>query len=66
MRTKCQYLSGKYMRFCSVSREPYVPSAFELGEYCATGRHQMCPFYQKKEFDLPMQKRADELAGMRR
>jgi len=45
----CPYLSGKYMLSCTALREVYIPSAFELGEYCKNVRYKMCPFYIKRE-----------------
>lgn len=47
----CPHLTGKYMKSCTVSKEVYVPSAFETEEYCTNGRHTMCPFYCKRNFD---------------
>lgn len=66
MNLRCPYLTGKYLISCSVSREPYVPSAFEIQEYCISGRHSMCPFYGRREQGLSFDKRPAALAGMRR
>ena len=32
---------------CTVLDKPYVPSLFELVEYCKTIDHRKCPFYLK-------------------
>jgi hypothetical protein len=64
MSLRCPYLTGKYFKSCSVSKEPYVPSAFEMEEYCISSRHSMCPFYGKRQIGLPKERRSD-LAGMR-
>ncbi len=45
----CPFLSGDYMLFCRASRESYIPSNFELDEYCKVERYKMCPFYCKTE-----------------
>ncbi len=42
---KCLFLKGKYMLSCSARREVYVPSIFELGEYCRSTRYKVCPLY---------------------
>jgi hypothetical protein len=42
---KCLFLKGRYMFSCSARREVYVPSTFELGEYCKSTRYKVCPFY---------------------
>lgn len=62
----CQYLTGKYFKACSVSREAYVPSAFEMQEYCTSNRHTLCPFYRKRTSDHPQERRIPALAGSRR
>ncbi len=40
---KCAYLSGTQMLYCTVSKPIYIPSLFELEEYCTTPRHKKCP-----------------------
>jgi hypothetical protein len=50
---ECLFLSGTYMKYCAESRENYVPSAFELEEYCTTSRHAICPLYCRREADYP-------------
>jgi hypothetical protein len=45
---KCGHLSARGNRAaCSALETRYVPSRFELGEYCKTGDHRKCPFYLK-------------------
>lgn len=44
---KCPYLTGNYMFSCTAAKAVYVPSIFELDEYCKESRHTMCPFYCK-------------------
>lgn len=45
---KCPFLAGKYMYSCSASKEVYVPSVFELEEYCKNTRFKLCPFYYSR------------------
>ena len=47
----CPFLRGNYMLSCKALREVYIPSTYELDEYCRHGQHTMCPFYCKREAD---------------
>jgi hypothetical protein len=42
---KCPYITGKYRLSCTAhgKAEVYVPSLFELEEYCKNTRHSRCP-----------------------
>ncbi len=43
---KCAHLiSHGSVTACSALKIPYVPSLFELGEYCRRRDHRKCPFY---------------------
>jgi len=43
---KCtRLISRGKASFCRALGKPYVPSLFELGEYCKTIDHRKCPFY---------------------
>ena len=45
---ECPCLTGKYMLSCGANdKEVYVPSSFELGEYCKSVRYRICPLYSK-------------------
>ncbi len=46
---RCLLLQGKYMIYCTAVKEGYIPSTFELDEYCRQGKHRMCPLYRKAE-----------------
>ncbi len=48
---KCPFLTGRYMYTCTANSEAYIPSQFELEEYCRGKRHTMCPFYMKFDTD---------------
>ena len=49
---KCPFATGEYMLSCA-AHQAYVPSMFELDEYCKTTRHTLCPFFIKKYADSP-------------
>ncbi len=47
-RMKCAHLiTSCGMSACSALDNPYVPSLFELTEYCKRNEHRKCPFYLK-------------------
>jgi len=46
---RCLLLQGKYMIYCTAVKEGYIPSTFELDEYCRQKKHKMCPLYCKAE-----------------
>jgi len=48
---RCLLLQGKYMIFCTAVKEGYIPSTFELDEYCRRERYKICPLYCKAEMD---------------
>jgi hypothetical protein len=50
---KCIYLIGNYMQSCNANQEAYVPSQFELREYCTGNMHKSCPHYSKAEAMTP-------------
>lgn len=42
---KCIHLSGMSKPVCLAGDGPYLPSMFELREYCLTKDHSKCPFF---------------------
>ncbi len=43
---KCMHLKTvSAVSCCKASERPYVPSLFELVEYCRKRDHRKCPFY---------------------
>ena len=48
---KCTLLKGKYMICCTAVTESYIPSMFELDEYCRRDKHKVCPLYRQAEID---------------
>ena len=45
----CPCRRGKYFSLCNANKEVYVPSRFEIEEYCSTSRHAICPLYGKEK-----------------
>ncbi len=43
---KCPLLKGKYMITCTAVQEGYIPSLFELEEYCRQAKHRTCPLFR--------------------
>jgi hypothetical protein len=58
---KCLFLKGRYMLSCSARREVYVPSIFELGEYCKSTRYKVCPFYCAAQDEGSLFSMSDEI-----
>jgi hypothetical protein len=49
---KCEFFSETPRLRCMIHKERlYVPSAFQLKEYCGTERHAICPFFSKLSSD---------------
>ncbi|TAN42693.1 MAG: response regulator [Nitrospirae bacterium] len=48
-REKCPHLMLTDISSCVAGDLPYVPSIFELEEYCRNVRHLRCPFYAGKK-----------------
>ncbi len=44
---KCTHLIKGSTLFCKALEKLYIPSLFELAEYCRTKEHRRCPFYLK-------------------
>ncbi len=42
---KCLFLEGRYVQKCTAAQGAYIPSSFELMEYCKSNRRRMCPLY---------------------
>ncbi len=42
---KCLFLEGRNDPNCKALQQSYVPSSFELEEYCKSNKHKMCPLY---------------------
>lgn len=46
---KCPFLTGQYMYSCEAERGVYIPSDFEMREYCESSMHSLCSFYGKAQ-----------------
>ncbi len=44
---KCGFFKGNFMMTCKAGVNVYVPSAFEIKEYCGSIRHKVCPLYSR-------------------
>jgi len=44
-RLKCPYLTKWIIFTCQAGEVPYVPSLFQLEEYCKSKQHKKCPFF---------------------
>lgn len=42
---KCLYLRCQDNSTCAAGEKPYIPSLFQLKEYCKKWSHRQCPFY---------------------
>lgn len=42
---RCPHLLNWTVSACVADDRPYVPSIFELQEYCTGKRHERCPLY---------------------
>ncbi len=43
----CSYFFGKYLLSCNAGSRAYMPSDFEMREYCRSSRFKICPLYVK-------------------
>jgi hypothetical protein len=42
---KCTHLIKGRILSCKALERPYVPSLYQLAEYCRSAEHRKCPFY---------------------
>ncbi len=59
---KCRFLTGKYLLACKAEGKVYMPSSFEIQEYCNSKRHKICPLYFKAKTEEPGFQSADSSA----
>jgi len=48
---KCPHLIKRVICSCEVLDNQYIPSLFELQEYCRTVSHRKCPFLLRKDVE---------------
>ncbi len=41
----CPHLFKWTVSSCKADDKPYIPSVYELQEYCTVGAHERCPLY---------------------
>jgi hypothetical protein len=41
----CIFFKGSYLLVCKAGKRVYVPSLFEMREYCRYTRYRICPHY---------------------
>ncbi len=51
-RVKCPHLTGEKVQTCTESRQVYVPSLFELEEYCHTAKSARCPLRIRRTWGI--------------
>jgi len=44
---KCPHLNSWIVATCKIDDSTYVPSVFQLNEYCKRRGHKRCPFFVK-------------------
>jgi hypothetical protein len=55
---KCAHLTiSRAIRFCAALRNRYLPSQFEIEEYCKTSDHRKCPLYLKEIISVDQTKK---------
>jgi len=42
---QCSFLEGRRILSCRSLGAVYIPSIFELNEYCTQDKHKKCPFF---------------------
>ena len=47
----CPFLRGDYIFSCKADINTYIPSFFELHEYCESSRHMICSHYMHQRFE---------------
>ncbi len=47
MKKKCPHLQRWTVSSCRADKKPYVPSIYELEEYCSDERHERCPLFRE-------------------
>ncbi len=45
----CPYLCGIYLLRCTTGDKLYVPTSFQIEEYCKNKKYKMCPIYSESD-----------------
>ena len=46
---ECPHFAGVFMKYCVAERTVYVPSIYEMREYCKQGQHRVCQHYMRTD-----------------
>ncbi len=46
---ECPHFAGMFMKYCVAERETYVPSVYEMREYCQQEQHRVCGIYMRSD-----------------
>ncbi len=46
---RCPFFLGRYLLSCKAGEDEYMPSSFEITEYCESYGYKICPIYLKKK-----------------
>lgn len=46
---ECPHFAGMFMKYCVAERETYVPSVYEMREYCQQSQHRVCGIYMRTD-----------------
>jgi hypothetical protein len=46
---ECPHLAGVFMKYCVAENETYVPSVYEMREYCVEPQHRVCRHYMQSD-----------------
>ncbi|GBE02858.1 hypothetical protein BMS3Bbin06_00056 [bacterium BMS3Bbin06] len=49
---RCPFLRDCIVSSCRAGDTPYIPSLFQLQEYCKNKDHRKCPFYADVESQI--------------
>ena len=54
---ECPHFAGVFMKYCVAERETYVPSVYEMREYCQQAQHRVCRIYMRTDKGTAMVRR---------
>ncbi len=52
LNSQCPFMTGIDMVSCSALKEVYVPSSYELAEFCRNTMNTMCSRYMKRKYEI--------------
>ena len=51
---RCTFFIGNYVFSCNAGKRVYVPSIFEMREYCKQIQYRICPHYMNAKEHRPL------------